>query len=117
MAKYKDSKGQPLYCGDIVLLEVPTHQRRLEYVERKKKGFWAMHLSCNWCPLPLLAEKYETKGWKITKIGNIKDNPEYMQGNQVMYLEQGEETERSFGCGCPYLTDEKIRNEILNKIK
>ena len=116
MAKrYTDSAKQPLYIGDIVLLEVETHQRRLEYVERKMKGFWASHLSLNWCPLPLLKDRMENHGWKLTKVGNIKENP-YMQGHKVMYLENGPETEGYLGLsGYPYLTDDKIRNEILQK--
>lgn len=120
MAKrYTDSAGQPLYIGDIVLLEVETHQRRLEYVERKMKGFWASHLSLNWCPLPLLKDRMKNHGWKLTKVGNIKENPDYMQGHKVMYLENGPETEDHLGLSWdyPYLTDEQeqIRNEILAK--
>lgn len=58
----------------------------------------------------------ENHGWKLTKVGNIKENP-YMQGHKVMYLEQGPETEDHLGLSWdyPYLTDDKIRNEILAK--
>ena len=111
-ARYKDSKGQPLNVGDIVVLEVPMFPKRLEYVMRD----YQMFLSYCWCPLSLLAKKYAESGWKVTKVGNIHDNPDYMKGLTVMYLEPCDDCD-DIHYGSVLMTDKALLTEILNKTK
>lgn len=98
--------------GDILLIEVQNHQRRLEYIDDNILcGVPCM--SWNWCPLSRIPQMVQEKGWKLTKVGTIADNPQYMNGRSYMYLEAGWETalvERA-----PILSPE-IRTEILKKI-
>lgn len=122
MKKVVDSKGQELCCGDIVLLEVNIEEsiKRLEYVENIEylfgDGVERLSLSCCWCPLFWLPERVANEGWKVTKVGTLKDNPDYMNGLKAIYLEPCGHTQTK-DHHAALLQDEKIKNEILNKIK
>ena len=98
--------------NDIVLIEVPTHQRRLEYIKRNEK--YGLFFSFNWCLLMFLPEKINTESWRVTKVGNTVKNPEYMDGRNVMYLEEGPETDD--GISKKPVIKEEYKNEILKKI-
>lgn len=114
-----DSQGQKLRCGDIVLLEVNIEEpiKRLEYIEDISKIYEdnkeRLMLSCCWCPLYLLSQRILFEGWKVIKVGTLKENSAYMRGRKAIYLEP-----------CSYtkdhpealLKDKKIKNEILKKI-
>lgn len=119
--KVVDSKGQELRCGDIVLLEVNIDEpiKRLEYIEDVSKIYEdnkeRLMLSCCWCPLFLLPQRMLFEGWKVTKVGTLKDNPDYMNGKKAIYLEPCGHTQSKDHPAA--LLDEKIKNKILNKIK
>lgn len=121
MEKVVDSKGQELRCGDIVLLEVNIDEpiKRLEYIEDVSAIYEddkeRLMLSCCWCPLFLLQQRMLLEGWKVTKVGTLKDNPDYMNGKKAIYLEPCGHTQSKDHPAA--LLDEKIKNEILNKIK
>lgn len=122
MKKVVDSKGQELRCGDIVLLEVNIDEpiKRLEYIENISKLYEdnkeRLTLSCSWCPLFLLPQRMLHEGWKVTKVGTLKENPDYMRGMKAIYLEPCGHTHTK-DHPAALLQDEKIKNEILNKIK
>lgn len=122
MKKVVDSKGQELRCGDIVLLEVNIDEpiKRLEYIEDVSKIYddnkERLMLSCCWCPLFLLPQRIRFEGWKVTKVGTLKENPDYMKGRKAVYLEPCGHTQTK-DHPAALLQDEKIKNEILNKIK
>lgn len=119
--KVVDSKGQELRCGDIVLLEVNIDEpiKRLEYIEDVSAIYEddkeRLMLSCCWCPLFLLQQRMLLEGWKVTKVGTLKDNPDYMNGKKAIYLEPCGHTQSKDHPAA--LLDEKIKNKILNKIK
>jgi len=96
--------------GDIVLVEAPNHQRRLEYLRQDSTG---CYLSYCWLPMNQIGNKIAEGILKITIVGNLKDNPDYLKGEAVAYLEKGIETESDRS----RIVETQLLPEILTKIE